>query len=341
MDPITLLEEAVRIPSTSGNERKVADYLVQQMQELGFDAHIDEAGNAIGMKGEGKTILMVGHIDTVGGEVPVQKKRHTLYGRGTVDAKGPLCTFIMAAAQAALKNRVIIVGAVEEEAPTSKGARFILDKYEPDYIIIGEPSGYDAVTIGYKGRLMVDFHKEQDMSHTASKGYGVIEDAIAFYSSLRDSALVYNGDKFGPFKELQLKIQHIQSGSDGLKEWVDMTLGYRVPVGYDMEKLKKYINTLAEKAEVKIYGEEQPIRAQKNNTLVRAFLKSIRAHKLKPTFKVKTGTSDMNILGEQFDVPILAYGPGDSALDHTPNEHINLDEYKKAIDILADVLENL
>jgi LysW-gamma-L-lysine carboxypeptidase len=35
------------------------------------------------------------------------------------------------------------------------------------------------------------------------------------------------------------------------------------------------------------------------------------------------------------------YGPGDSALDHTPNEHIDLEEYRKAVAVLADVLTRL
>jgi [amino group carrier protein]-lysine/ornithine hydrolase len=39
--------------------------------------------------------------------------------------------------------------------------------------------------------------------------------------------------------------------------------------------------------------------------------------------------------------PILAYGPGDSNLDHTPHEHIDLNEYARAIDVLADVLRAL
>ncbi|MDQ2682885.1 MAG: acetyl-lysine deacetylase, partial [Chloroflexota bacterium] len=36
-----------------------------------------------------------------------------------------------------------------------------------------------------------------------------------------------------------------------------------------------------------------------------------------------------------------AYGPGDASLDHTPEERIVLDEYLKAIDVLADVLVSL
>ncbi len=59
---------------------------------------------------------------------------------------------------------------------------------------------------------------------------------------------------------------------------------------------------------------------------------------MKPHFKHKTGTSDMNVLGPAWNCPIAAYGPGDSRLDHTPDEHIELREFSRAIDVLAEVL---
>ena len=49
----------------------------------------------------------------------------------------------------------------------------------------------------------------------------------------------------------------------------------------------------------------------------------------------------MNIVGPRWNCPIVAYGPGDSALDHTPDEHINLDEYLRAIDVLTLALETI
>jgi LysW-gamma-L-lysine carboxypeptidase len=47
------------------------------------------------------------------------------------------------------------------------------------------------------------------------------------------------------------------------------------------------------------------------------------------------------VVGPVWQCPILAYGPGDSALDHTPHEHVNLAEYERAIAVLAQALRNL
>jgi len=57
---------------------------------------------------------------------------------------------------------------------------------------------------------------------------------------------------------------------------------------------------------------------------------------------VKTGTADMNVVAPHWpDTPVVAYGPGDSSLDHTPNEHIKVNEYLRAIEVLRSVLERL
>ncbi|NJN97643.1 MAG: M20/M25/M40 family metallo-hydrolase, partial [Anaerolineales bacterium] len=78
------------------------------------------------------------------------------------------------------------------------------------------------------------------------------------------------------------------------------------------------------------------------NPLVRAFLQSIRAAGGEPRFVVKTGTADMNVVAPHWpNTPVVAYGPGDSSLDHTPQEHIDLQEYGQAIGVLREVLTRL
>ncbi|GIW02606.1 M20/M25/M40 family metallo-hydrolase [Roseiflexus sp.] len=82
-------------------------------------------------------------------------------------------------------------------------------------------------------------------------------------------------------------------------------------------------------------------QAEKNTPLARAFLKGIRAAGGTPGFLLKTGASDMNIVGPVWGCPILAYGPGDSSQDHTPNEHIVIEEYLRAIEVLEHALRRL
>ena len=80
---------------------------------------------------------------------------------------------------------------------------------------------------------------------------------------------------------------------------------------------------------------------EKHTQLVRAFLSGIRSQGGEPRFVNKTGTADLNVVAPVWKCPAVVYGPGDSVLDHTPNEHINLDEYQKAVDVLSAALVKL
>jgi LysW-gamma-L-lysine carboxypeptidase len=55
----------------------------------------------------------------------------------------------------------------------------------------------------------------------------------------------------------------------------------------------------------------------------------------------KTGTGDMNILGRAMNLPIVTYGPGDSHLDHTIDEHIVINEYLDSIQVYKETLLKL
>ena len=88
-------------------------------------------------------------------------------------------------------------------------------------------------------------------------------------------------------------------------------------------------------------GREEPHRGPKDTLLSRAFRVAIRAAGVQPQLTLKTGTSDMNVVAPLWDCPILAYGPGDSTLDHTPTERLEIAEYLKAVQILRDALERL
>lgn len=344
VDPIRLLEEIVSIYSPSTQEARAVDYLVREMRALGFDAYCDEAGSAVGILGDGpRTIVLLGHIDTVHGFIPPRRQGNLLYGRGTVDAKGPLATFVMAAAQAGVIPgwRVVVIGAVEEESATSKGARYAATQFAPEACVIGEPSGWDRVTLGYKGRLLIHYRLSQPIAHTAAQTRGACEVAIAFWQRVAAFAGKFNRDKPAMFDQVDPSLRQINSVDDGFYETVTALLGIRVPPGLEIDRLKAVFQGMADGAEIGFSSEGPAFRAEKNSPLVRAFLKGIRIQGGQPAFKVKTGTSDMNVVGPIWNCPILAYGPGDSALDHTPDEHLNLNEYLGAIAVLSTVLESL
>jgi LysW-gamma-L-lysine carboxypeptidase len=237
--------------------------------------------------------------------------------------------------------RLVVVGAVEEEAATSKGARHLLGRLQPEAVIVGEPSGWNRITVGYKGRLLVDYALSREIGHTAGPGQSVCEEAVAYWQNVSERAAGWNADHKRMFDRLSPSLRHIRSDSDGFVQMVSMTLGLRLPLHLDIDDLSEALREIAGDAELVFRGQEKAFRAPKNTPLVRAFLKAIRACGDRPAFQVKSGTSDMNVVGPAWNCPILAYGPGDSALDHTPHEHIDLNEYHQAIDILTQVLMDI
>jgi len=340
MDELVLLRDMLEIYSPSGKEGEMAAYLVKQMGALGFRAYQDAVGNAIGVLGEGEQeMMLLGHMDTVEGFIPIRLQDGQLYGRGAVDAKGPLATFILAAARVGSLSdkRIVVVGAVEEEAH-SKGARYLLGSFSPQMVIIGEPSGWQHVTLGYKGRLLVTYRLAAPTRHSTAQGPSGSERAVEFWNHLMDYAQEFNqGERFR-FHTLDSSLHRITAHNGGFEEEVSMDMTLRIPFGLDVPSLKEHIREWANGAAVGFSGEDVPYKAGKNNPLVRAFLRAIRARGGRPTFKLKLGASDMNTVGPVWDCPIVAYGPGDSSLDHTPDEHIQVQEFYQAIEVMEEVI---
>ena len=364
-DPaIALLTDLVSTPSPSGQERAASERLVAWMAEHGFDAQVDAVGNAVGVRGTGlREVLLLGHIDTFPGDVPVRRDGDRLYGRGSVDAKGPLCAFAAAAAldPVPVGWRVTVVGAVEEEAATSRGARHVLEARVPGarpgppaYCVIGEPSRWDRVTLGYRGRLVFDIRLRAPFAHSAGAERLPAERGIALWSAVERYCAEWNAGhdvRDSVFDALSPSLRTFVTSDEGAFGMVQLGVGVRLPLAADPETVHRELTVrLRESAapgdqvelDIGVLGGEPAYRGGKSNALVRAFLAEIRARGGAPRFVVKTGTSDMNVVGPFWPrTPIVAYGPGDSALDHTPQEHVGLAEYLATIGVLRGVLRRL
>src|SRR5215211_4660006 len=105
MSQFETLTGLVSYYSPSGQEHEAVQWLIRRMKSLGYDAFVDDAGNAVGLMGQGpKQVVLLGHIDTVPGEIKVEQDDTFLFGRGSVDAKGPLACFVDAVAQLGAKK---------------------------------------------------------------------------------------------------------------------------------------------------------------------------------------------------------------------------------------------
>jgi [amino group carrier protein]-lysine/ornithine hydrolase len=343
LDPSTLLEAMVAIPSPSGRESALAGFLADQVARQGVPVEVDAAGNVVLEvgTGSGPTVLGLGHLDTIDDPRPARRHGRLLYGRGSVDAKAALAAMICAAlALPEFPGRLIVAGAVEEETPGSRGATHLLTYLRPDAVLIGEPSGWDRITIGYKGHIVVEVDLSVPGSHASHPDEKAPEAAARIWRAIAGR---FPRDPEGPiFDRVVASAQsiHADFGTAG------MVLDLRIPPGLDPARLVGQLSELTKvaaggSARVRLVAHVPGNRQDRTNPVVGSLAAAIDGQGGRARHVLKGGTSDLNIIAPQWSVPMAAYGPGDSTLDHTPDEHVDLDEYLRSVRVLTAALPRL
>jgi [amino group carrier protein]-lysine/ornithine hydrolase len=343
----------VEIYSPSGNESEVASLVKDTMDELGYATSVDSVDNIIGKMGEGQPkILLCGHLDTVSPSLPTYTEDGVLHGRGSVDAKSPLAAMIFAgklAHEKGYQGTILVVGAVHEEGDNRGVKSLINSNMKADYAVFGEPTDTYAISIGYKGCVVVQVTVTNPSGHSSAPwAYpNAIEKSVEFYNYLKNSAKDL-GDAPTGFNALTVSVREIKGGENigVLPRECKLILEFRLPPKMNLkqvedwfeEKRKKYMaENKDEHIGYKIIDEIDPFLTDKKSNLVKAFSQTIyKKRGTRVPLLKKTGTSDMNYYGKAFGVPIITYGPGDSHLSHTEREKILLSDYLSSIEILTD-----
>ena len=347
----------LRIYSPSTCEQAVADFLQREVRRLGFRVSCDKVGNVIGEIGRGSpTILLCGHMDTVPGEIPLTYKGGALYGRGAVDAKAPLASMIIAAHElsGSLDARVIVAAVVDEEGE-GKGIKGLLHRnLSPDYAVFGEPSGSDNIVIGYKGSLTLHTACSTITGHSAAPWLykNAIEKTYEIWRLI--SSLKHPREKEDSyFYSITKCLTKLEGGSpynivpEHCQAIVDLRIPPQIQPRDVLQQLKEGLKAWrSQNRDVKLrlsYGNGlRGYEADTDSLLVNAFSIAIRKIKRKRASLIKkTGSSDMNVMAERTSIPMIAFGPGDSKLDHAPNEHILIEEYLDGIAVLKEGLLRL
>jgi LysW-gamma-L-lysine carboxypeptidase len=356
---VRFLTNLLGIYSPSGSEEAISEFIISKMEKLGFSVKKDSIGNVIGEIGEGDlTILLCGHMDTVVGHLPLRVEKGKIYARGAVDAKGPLASMIFAAASAAknpkCKAKLVVASVVEEEA-TSRGIKnLIKDGLSADYAIFGEPSGVGNITIGYKGNLHVKIICKTDTGHSSTPWAfeNALEKAFELWQQIKSSFPTEKTPE-SPFYLVTACLTQVIGGfaNSVIPFKSEMHIDFRIPPQKSSTEVLNEVLKVMEKYSTKnpkvkltyaVEDSNEPFEINKTSPLVRALSFSIRTINGKSAVLLrKTGTGDMNILGRAIKAPIVTYGPGDSHLDHTKDEHIKIRDYLKSIEIYEKTILRL
>jgi acetylornithine deacetylase/succinyl-diaminopimelate desuccinylase-like protein len=176
---VSFIQALVQAPSSSGDEKKAAALVVDQMHALHFDqVSTDELGNVVGVLHgieDGPTLMLSSHLDTVGAgdlttwnESPWSGRIEAgrLHGLGAADCKGGVAAQVFAAgllkrSLLPLRGNLVVAATVSEENGISIGMRGLLSHtlpemgLLPDYVVLGEPTDL-GLYYGHDGRAEMD-----------------------------------------------------------------------------------------------------------------------------------------------------------------------------------------
>ena len=350
-DARNLLVDLVSTPSPSGEEEAAAERLLEFFSANGREAWIDEVGNVRAPADD--SVLLTSHVDTVPGEIPVEVRdadaedverevaeeegEDVLWGRGSVDATGPLA----AMAAAAVRTGVSFVGVVGEET-NSRGARhLVVDREEPGAVVNGEPSGTTGITLGYRGFLAGTYVATSESGHTSRPEPNAIQHATEWWTSVEDA---FANDEYHPvFERVTAKPVSMDGGvsEDGLSVEATLEVQLRIPPSLDADTVRETAEAELEIGTVSWAEPIPPVMESPRTEVARAFRAAIRKEGGEPRLLRKTGTSDMNIYAGAWDCPMVTYGPGNSELDHAPDERLSLSEFDRSVAILERVATTL
>jgi len=355
---VELLKKALEQYTPSRSEASVANMIKDKCaNELGFEqAHIDSAGNVIATKGNGEPkILLCGHMDTVPGQIPVRIEDGFIYGRGASDAKGPLISMLLAASEfPKQRGTIVFAGVVDEEGNATGIKQLVKSKLCVDYAIFGEPSGIDNITIAYKCRLAIRLTCDVGSSAHASAPWlakNSIEEIYDFWKSIK-SEMHHADGQVNNANSISCSLTEITGGSSHnvTPQKSKITIDIRIPASITcaqvLEILEQIISRVAMekgiKASYRIEDKTDPFEANHSSPLVRALSLSILdIRKRQPILLRKTGTGDMNILGNTLGIPVVTFGPGEPHASHTVNERLKVEEYISSIEVFNRALFHL
>lgn len=347
---IELLKRALEIYTPSRSEAQLANLIKEKcLDDLGFEkVNIDSVGNVIATKGNGTPrILLCGHMDTVPGQIPVRIDSGFLFGRGASDAKAPLISMLLACSEFKQRGTIIFAGVVDEEGNATGIKELVKNNLSIDYAIFGEPSGINRITISYKGRIALKLTCDVlDSAHASAPwlSKNSIEEVFEVWKllSAEISAKYDKTDKKS--KSLSLSLTEISGGSSHnvTPQKCKVTIDIRVPNGVKCLEILNHLDTsirnISEMRKVKItYRIEdmtEAFEADHSSPLVRALSLSILdVCKVRSVLLRKTGTGDMNVLGNSLNIPVVTYGPGEPHVSHSKDERVEIQSYLTSIEI--------
>ncbi|MEN2738966.1 succinyl-diaminopimelate desuccinylase [Microbacterium sp. X-17] len=333
---IDLTRQICDIESVSGNERTLADAIVEALEPLPHLEIIRDGDTVVARTnlGRERRALIAGHIDTV----PLNDNLPTrfevdggvryLWGRGTVDMKAGVAVQLKLAAE--LTDPAIDVTWMwydhEEVNAELNGlgrlARNRPDLFVGDFAILGEPSN-GVVEGGCNGNLRVEVRAYGLRAHSARGWVG--ENAIHKIAPVLDLLAGYSAREVevdGLVYREGLNAVGVSGGVAGniIPDEAMVHVNYRFAPSRSSEEAIAYMHELFDGYEIAVVDRADGARPGLDAPLAQEFVAAVGG-----VAKPKYGWTDVarfSALG----IPAVNYGPGDPLKAHADDERVDVEQ---------------
>jgi len=340
------VSELVALPSPTGREKPVLEYLERRLQEMGFELRRQELSpgrwNLYARRGGGRFLLAT-HVDTVPdwGHPDGSRLRRAgdwLYGRGALDTKGQIAALLEACSD---RSADVSLAFFVDEEDLAKGSE-AFDWPWPGPVegaVVLEPTGLSICT-AQAGSFELEVVVPGKAWHGATfrEGDNAILRALDLIARIR--ALPFWRTRDPRFPELGVTVGRISGGHDVQLIPDRCTFQVDMPVlpEHGLDAVRDAVLTILEKAGASytVHHHDPPFETDENEAVVRTLARAHReATGTEPRFSGFTAWSDAENLVKK-GIPSVVYGAGDLALAHTPEERVRLPDLL----VLGEVLRS-
>jgi acetylornithine deacetylase len=194
MTPIELTKELMAIPSLTGSEGNVGEYLSRHLSDAGYrverQAVAEGRFNVMAFAGGTPRVVLCTHLDTVPPVLPVREDENFLYGRGACDTKGIIAAMLEAGERlrrnGAENFGYLLVVGEEVDGAGARAANAL--KWESEFVVVGEPT-QNLMARAQKGTFHARLTVEGRAAHSGypEEGVSAIEGLWKVLTDCRDA----------------------------------------------------------------------------------------------------------------------------------------------------------